>query len=105
MPDKIKYTNDFISVFVDTMKQAQYVVQTYDNINSITVVNNNNTNVYIGVNDRDYLTGTISINPGQTFKIDGKQLQKINAPLTFYADNVGPHSPPGYMYIILKRYI
>jgi hypothetical protein len=104
MPDKIKYTNDFISVFVDTMKQAQYVVQTYDNINSITVVNKS-TNVYIGVNDRDYLTGTISINPGQTLRIDGKQLQKINAPLTFYADNVGPHSPPGYMYIILKRYI
>lgn len=98
-----KYVNDFIAVLVDTNKQVSYTVPTYENINSITIINKS-ANVYIGINNPDYLTSTYKIEPNNTLKIGGNYNEKLNAPFVLYADNIAT-SAPGYMYIIIKRYI
>jgi hypothetical protein len=97
------YLNDFIAVLVGTNQQVSYTIPTYENINSITIINQS-ANVYIGINNPDYLSGTYKIEPGNSLKIGGKYNEKINAPFVLYADNIAT-SAPGYMYIILKRYI
>jgi hypothetical protein len=98
------YINDFIAVFVDSFTNLNYVVPTYENINTITVISAGTT-LYIGVNNPDYLSSTYKIEPNKKLIIGGKYNEKINAPFILYADNISPHGNPGYMYIILKRYI
>jgi hypothetical protein len=101
---KKSYVNDFIAIWVNTYSNINYSVPTYENINSITIISRGTT-LYIGVNSPYYLSDTYKIEPGNSLKIGGKYNEKINAPFTLYADNIAPNGNPGYMYIILKRYI
>ena len=98
------YINEFVALYVPTLTLVEYSIQTADNINSVYIYNNS-VSVQIGVNDRDYLTGTWFVKPGENLLIEGQDLQKINAPLIIYADNIGLNNPPQTINIIIKRYV
>lgn len=102
------YINEFVQLYVPTMTLVNYTVPTYENINSVYIYNysaNNTTNINIGLNNSDYLTGTYYIRSNESYEIGGKSNQKLNAPVVIFADNIGPNNPPGLVFIIIKRYI
>ena len=98
------YINEFVALYVPTLTVVSYTIQTADNINSVYIYNNT-VSVNIGVNNRDYLVSTWFVKPGENLLIEGQDLQKINAPLIIYADNIGPNNPPQTINIIIKRYV
>jgi hypothetical protein len=98
------YKNEFVALYVPTLTVVSYTIQTADNINSVYIYNNT-VSVQIGINNPDYITGTWFVKPGENLLIEGQDLQKINAPLIIYADNIGPNNPPQTINIIIKRYV
>lgn len=105
---KKAFINEFVQLYVPTLTLVSYTVQTYDNINSVFIYNytaNNTTNINIGINNPDYLTGTYYIRGNESYTIGGNYNEKLNAPVIIYADNIGANNPPGFVYIIIKRYV
>lgn len=98
------YINEFVALYVPTFTLQSYTIQTYDNINSIYIINNSQS-VQVGINDRDYVTGTWYVKPGEKLMIEGQEMQKVNAPIIIYADNIGINNPPQTINIIIKRYV
>lgn len=96
------FVNELINVGAPEKLEQGYQVPTYENINSVTIITQGDLYVVFDtLNYRDNLT--VDFNSSWTF--EGKDLQKINAPLVFNIIVTNPTNINNRCYVWLKRYI
>ena len=98
----LKYINELITVQIPDKLATGYQIPTYENINSVRVIVRGAVVATVGaLNPQD----SINITPAQPWNIDGKTLQKLNAPITLNFIVTNPINTNNGIYIWIKRYI
>lgn len=103
----LNYINELITVQIPDKFSTGYQIPTYENINSVYIVltGSNLPSIYGIIGGATDIDSGLSIVPGKPWYIDGKKLEKLNAPITINFVVQNPTVPNNGIFIWIKRYI